>query len=319
MTATSRPLIVVAGATASGKTALAIELCRRFDGEVVSADSMQVYEQLRIGTARPDEQEQQGIPHHLMGFLPLGTSYSVAKYAADAHEVIADIHKRGKLPVLCGGTGLYIQAVTENLTYEEQSGDREVRDELRRRADVEGTDVLLAELAAVDPQTAARLHKNDVGRIVRALEIYKVTGHTLTQQNEASRREPSPYRVCGLMPDFRDRAVLYERIDRRVDAMLQAGLLEEAKALRACPEADTVRQAIGYKELYAYLDGTCTLEQAAEEIRRATRRYAKRQLSWFRNRGEFYPLYADDVSDMAELYEQASKRVQQFLKEVAAP
>lgn len=318
MTKTPRPLLVVAGATASGKTALAVEMCRRFDGEVVSADSMQVYAELRIGTARPDEEEQRGIPHHLMGFLPLGTSYSVAKYAADAHAVIADIHRRGKLPVLCGGTGLYIQAVTENLTYQEQSGDRTVRDELRRRAEQEGGEVLLAELTAVDPDTAARLHKNDIGRIVRALEIYTVTGQTLTQQNEQSRQTPSPYRVCGLMPDFRDRAALYERIDQRVDAMLAAGLLEEAKALRACPEADTVRQAIGYKELYAYLDGACSLQQAAEDIRRATRRYAKRQLSWFRHRGDYYPLYADEMS-VQELYEQAAGRVQDFLKEVTMP
>lgn len=311
MTATSRPLIVVAGATASGKTALAVELCRRFGGEVVSADSMQVYEELRIGTARPDEKEQGGIPHRLMGFLPLGTSYSVAKYAADAHAAIADIHARGKLPVLCGGTGLYIQAVTENLNYQEQSGDRAVRDELRRRAESEGGETLLSELATVDPETAARLHKNDIGRIVRALEIYRTTGHTLTEQNALSRREPSPYRVCGVMPDFRDRATLYDRIDRRVDGMLQAGLLEEAKLLRACDKADTVRQAIGYKELYAYLDGTCSLEEAAEEIKRATRRYAKRQLSWFRNKGNFHPLYAEDGDVIAA----AVSHIQSFLNE----
>lgn len=311
MTVSPRPLIVVAGATASGKTALAIELCRRFGGEVVSADSMQVYEELRIGTARPDEAEQGGIPHHLMGFLPLGTSYSVAKYAADAHAVIADIHRRGKLPVLCGGTGLYIQAVTENLTYQEQTGDRAVRDELRRRAETEGGEALLSELAAVDPETAARLHKNDIGRIVRALEIYLVTGHTLTRQNALSRQAPSPYRVCAVIPDFRERATLYDRIDRRVDGMLQAGLLDEARLLRACDKADTVRQAIGYKELYAYLDGTCSLEEAAEEIKRATRRYAKRQLSWFRNKGNFHPLYAEDGNVVSA----AAAIVEKFLNE----
>ena len=317
MTVTPRPLIVVAGATASGKTALAIELCRRFDGEVVSADSMQVYEELRIGTARPNEKEQGGIPHHVMGCLPLGTSYSVAKYAADAHAAIADIHARGKLPVLCGGTGLYIQAVTENLNYQEQSGDRAVRDELRRRAETEGGEALLSELAAVDPETAARLHKNDLGRIVRALEIYRTTGHTLTEQNVLSRREPSPYRVCGVMPDFRDRATLYDRIDRRVDGMLQTGLLEEAKLLRACDKADTIRQAIGYKELYAYLDGTYSLEEATEEIKRATRRYAKRQLSWFRNKGNFHAFYAEDGDVIAA----AAAYIQSFLQEseVAAP
>ncbi len=311
MTETPCPLLVVAGPTASGKTALAVELCRRFNGEVVSADSMQVYKELRIGTARPDEGEQGGIPHHLMGFLPLSASYSVAKYAEDARRVIADIRSRGKLPVLCGGTGLYIQAVTENLTYEEQPEDRTLRDTLRRRAEEEGTAALLSELAAVDPKTAARLHPNDVGRIVRAMEIYLTTGHTVTEQNEQSRREPSPYRVCGLLLDFRDRSVLYDRIDRRADRMLAQGLLEEVKRLRACPEADTVRQAIGYKELYAYLDGTCTLEQAADNMRRATRRYAKRQLSWFRNRGGFESLYVDEAGDT--LTQQAAAKAGAFL------
>lgn len=313
MTQPPRPLIVVAGPTASGKSALAVELCRRFDGEVVSADSMQVYAQLRIGTARPDEGEMGGTPHHLMGFLPLGTSYSVAKYAADAHAAIADIHARGKLPVLCGGTGLYIQAVTENLTYEEQSGDRTLREALRRRAEAEGGGALLAELAAIDPDTAARLHENDVGRIVRALEIYHTTGCTLTQQNERSRRRPSPYAVCGLYLDFKDRDALYGRIERRAALMLEAGLLEEARQLRACGEADTVRQAIGYKELYAYLDGTCSLEQAMEEMCRATRRYAKRQLSWFRNRGGFAPLYVDEAGET--LAQRAADKIAAFLAE----
>ena len=314
MTPSSCPLVVVAGPTASGKTALAVELCRRFNGEVVSADSMQVYEELRVGTARPDEQEQQGIPHHLMGFLPLGSSYSVAKYAEDAHRIIQEIHSRGKLPVLCGGTGLYIQAVTENLTYEDQTGDRQVRDVLRQRAEEEGTNIMLEELAAVDPQTAARLHPNDVGRIVRALEIYQVTGRTITQQNEASRQRPSPYRVCALLLDYKERATLYARIDRRVSLMLETGLIEEARRLLTCPEADTVRQAIGYKELIPYFEGACTLEQAADDIRRATRRYAKRQLSWFRHREGFVPLYMDEST--TDPIEQAQAVVEAFLASV---
>ncbi len=289
----SVPLLVLAGPTASGKTALAIELCRRLGGEVVSADSMQVYEDLHIGTARPTTDEMGDIPHHLMGFLPLGTAYSVAKYAADAHAVIADVHRRGKLPVLCGGTGLYIQAVTDNLTYEEQTGDRAVREALRRRAETEGGEALLRELAAVDPTTAARLHPNDVGRIVRALELYRTTGLTLTEQNERSRRNPSPYRVCAMYLDFHERQTLYDRIDRRAAAMVEAGVLDEARLLREHPGAETVAQAIGYKEWYPYFDGLCSFEEALDELRRATRRYAKRQLSWFRNRGGFSPLYVD--------------------------
>lgn len=310
MSDTRCPLVVVAGPTASGKSALAIELCRRFDGEVVSADSMQVYEQLRVGTARPTEEEMGGIPHHLMGFLPLTASYSVAKYAADAHRAIADIRRRGKLPILCGGTGLYIQAVTENLTYEEQNGDRALRDALRARAEKEGGEGLLEELRQVDPQTAARLHKNDLGRIVRALELVRTTGRTLTEQNERSRSEPSPYRVCGLLLDARDRAVLYHRIDRRAATMLENGVLDEAATLRRCEGADTVCQAIGYKEWYPYLDGACSLEQATEELCRATRRYAKRQLSWFHHHGEWTSLYIDEGDPLAE----AAQTVSAFLE-----
>lgn len=306
------PLVVLAGPTASGKTALAIELCRRFDGEVVSADSMQVYEELHIGTARPTPEEMEGIPHHLMGFLPLGTAYSVAKYAADAHAAIADIAKRGKLPVLCGGTGLYIQAVTENLTYEDQPEDRTLREALRRRAETEGGATLLAELAAVDPETAARLHPNDVGRIVRALELYHTTGLTLTEQNKRSRRNPSPYRVCALYLDYHDRQTLYDRIDRRAALMVEAGVLEEAKHLREHSGAETVAQAIGYKEWYPYLDGRCSYDEALDELRRATRRYAKRQLSWFRNRGGFVPLFMDGEDNAVE---SAAEAVSMFLQQ----
>ncbi len=296
------PLVVIAGPTASGKTALAVELCRRFHGEVISADSMQVYDGLRVGTARPTVDEMAGIPHHLMGFLPPEASYSVARYTEAAHETIREVHGRGKLPVLCGGTGLYIQAVVDNLQYEEQPADRAVREELNRRAEDEGTEILLQELEKIDPATAARLHPNDRGRIVRALEIYRTTGRTITQQNEESRRQPSPYRVCGMRLDFRDRAVLYERIDRRVTVMLEQGLLQEARWLRSQPHADTIRQAIGYKELDPYFDGEVSLETAADAIRQGSRRYAKRQLSWFRREPWLTPLYVDDggLVDAAE-------------------
>ena len=288
------PLLVIAGPTASGKTALAVAICRRFNGEVISADSMQVYDTLRVGTARPTEQEMQGIPHHLMGFLPPDASYSVARYAEAAHAAIRDVYARGKLPVLCGGTGLYIQAVVDNLSYEEQTGDRAVRDELNARIAAEGGEALLAELRAVDPQTAARLHPNDHGRIVRALEIYRTTGRTITEQNAESRREPSPYDVCGLRLEFRDRAVLYERIDRRVQLMLEDGLEEEARWLRAQPNTDTVCQAIGYKEWEPYFAGQATAEDVVAAIQQGSRRYAKRQLSWFRHQAWMNTLYVDD-------------------------
>ncbi len=304
------PLVVIAGPTASGKTAMAVEMCRRFNGEVVSADSMQVYTTLRIGTARPTEEEQGGIPHHLMGFLPPNASYSVAKYAEQAHTVIADIHARGKLPVLCGGTGLYIQAVTENLSYEQQPENREVRERLRARIECEGGEALLAELASRDPETAARLHPHDHGRIIRALEIVETTGRTITQQNKESRKTASPYTLCGLRLEFHDRERLYDRINRRVTAMLENGLVEEAQWLRVQPNTDTVRQAIGYKELESYLAGTVTLDEAADALRQGTRRYAKRQLSWFRHQEWMTSVYMDE-SDAAE---RAAACIEQFLR-----
>ena len=304
------PLIVIGGPTASGKTALAVEICRRFGGEVVSADSMQVYDTLCVGTARPSEEEQDGIPHHLMGFLPPDASYSVAKYAEQAHRVIADIHARGRLPVMCGGTGLYIQAVTENLSYEEQPGDRALREQLKQRIEREGGEALLSELAQVDPVTAARLHPNDHGRIIRALEIVQVTGHTITEQNAASRRNESPYDVCGLRLEFRDRERLYERINRRVTLMLEQGLVEEAEWLRKQSNTDTVRQAIGYKELEPYFAGSLTLEEAADAIRQGTRRYAKRQLSWFRREAWMTTVYMDEP----EATEHACGLVEAFLR-----
>lgn len=307
MTAEKIPLVVIAGPTASGKTTLAIELCRRFNGEVISADSMQVYDGLTVGTARPTAEEMQGIPHHLMGFLPPEASYSVARYAAAAHEAIGDVYRRGKLPVLCGGTGLYIQAVVDNLQYEDQPADRRVREALIERAEREGTEPLLAELARIDPETAARLHPNDRGRIVRALELYQTTGRTITEQNAESRSRPSPYRTCGIRLDFHDRAVLYGRIDRRVSVMLENGLLEEAAWLRRQPQADTVRQAIGYKELEPYFEGRCSLEEAADAIRQGSRRYAKRQLSWFRHQAWMTPLYVDE--------EAVQQRAEQMLQE----
>ncbi len=303
-------LIVVAGPTASGKTALAVELCRRFHGEVISADSMQVYDTLTVGTARPTAEEMGGVPHHLMGFLPPDASFSVAKYAELAHAAIAEVTARGRVPIVCGGTGLYIQAVVENLSYEEQPASREIREALRERIEREGGETLLAELAVIDPETAARLHPNDHGRIVRALEIVRTTGRTITEQNAASHAVASPYRVCGLRLEYRERAALYDRINRRVTAMLEAGLLDEAAWLRSQPNTDTVRQAIGYKELEPYFNGTVTLEEAADALRQATRRYAKRQMSWFRRYDWMTTLYMDEPTPV----EQASARIEDFLR-----
>ena len=293
----NRPLLpVIAGPTASGKSALAAELALRMNGEVISADSMQVYRGLPVGTAQPSETERRGVPHHLIGFLPLSESYSVARYAQDARRVMDEVRSRGRLPILCGGTGLYIDAVTDNLQFLGEGGDPLLRRELARRAEEEGIGALLNELHAVDPETAERLHPNNRGRILRALELYQTTGLTMSEQLRRSRAEPPPFEARVIRLDCRDRAALYARIDRRVDAMLEAGLLDEARRALSSSNASTALQAIGYKELKPFFEGTRTLAEATDNLKQATRRYAKRQLTWFRRRAGATTLYIDDYA-----------------------
>ncbi len=303
----SRPLRlpVIAGVTASGKTALAVALAKRLNGEVVSADSMQIYADLSVGTARPTEAEMGGVAHHLIGFLPMSEAYSVARYLKDARAAIGDVTARGKLPILCGGTGLYLQSLLDGLQLDDTEPDAALRRELRARAEREGGAVLLRELAACDPVTAARLHENDLHRITRALEAYQTTGIPLSEQERLSRQTPSDYDGCLIVLTARDRQVLYDRIDRRVDAMMQNGLLEEARTVMESPAAHTVLQAIGYKELFPFLRGEQTREEAADTLKCATRHYAKRQLSWFRRMDDAHFLYIDDYPAADDLTEAA--------------
>ena len=298
-------LPVIAGPTASGKTALAVEMALRFGGEVVSADSMQVYDTLTIGTARPTADEMRGVPHHLLGFVPLSDRYNVAQYVVDAHAAVRAVCERGNLPILCGGTGLYMDAVTDNLTFSGDGGDAAMRKSLRDRAAAEGGEALLAELAEVDPDTAARLHPSDTGRIVRALELFRTSGITMSRHAELSRSEPSPYDPCRIVLSCRDRAVIYDRIDQRVDAMLAAGLEVEARTVLATEHAPTAMQAIGYKELAPAVSGDILMEQAVENLKRATRRYAKRQMSWFRRYAGTHVLYIDDYVSAGDLFDAA--------------
>lgn len=293
-------LPVICGPTASGKSALAVEYARRVNGEVVSADSMQIYRDLTIGTARTTEEEMQGIPHHLTGFLPLSNRYSVACYVEQAHRVIADIVARGKQPVICGGTGLYISSLIGNLQFTPQEHRDDIRAKWRNAYDRDGGEQLLAQLREIDPETADRLHPNDAGRIIRAFEIWETTGVTMSEQRMASTREETPYDAKIILLDATDRAFLYDRIDRRVDAMMAAGLLDEAKALFGTPDAATAMQAIGYKELFPYLEGTVSLDEAIDNLKRSTRRYAKRQLSWFRRIADV-TLYIDAYDSVSAL------------------
>lgn len=275
-------VIVVCGPTASGKTALAVELAKRCGGEVISADSMQIYTDMDIASAKATPEEQQGIPHHLLGFLDPTESFSVADYVRLCGECVRDILGRGKTPIICGGTGLYISSFVDNLTFDDSEQDLAYREEMRRFAEENGNAALLEKLREIDPETASTLHENNVGRVIRALEVYKTTGHTISQAKAMSRLNPSPYEFVMLTIDFEDREQLRERINRRVDAMLERGLLDEARRCLAQPNRPTAAQAIGIKELYPYLRGERSLSECVEELKLRTRQYAKRQMTWFR-------------------------------------
>ena len=277
-----KPFIpVIAGPTASGKTSLSIELAKRYNGEIVSADSMQIYKNMDIATAKPDEEEMRGIPHHLIGIINPDDEFSVAQYKTRAIEAIEDILSRGKMPIVVGGTGLYIDTLinnTEFLDYEKS----DIRSTLEKRNENEGTEGLWNELNCIDPQTAQKLHLNDTKRIIRALEVYYSTGKTITEQRELSHINESPYNWCLIGLNADDRQYLYDRINLRVDIMLEMGLLKEAEEFFSSDVSHTAIQAIGYKELKPYIDGEKSLDDAVEKLKMETRRYAKRQLTWFR-------------------------------------
>lgn len=292
------PLICVVGPTASGKTALGVQIAERFGGEIVSADSMQLYRGIHIASAAPDAEEMRGIPHHLIEFLSPGERFTVAEYVAAADAVIADIRARGRQPVVVGGTGLYIDSLVEHIRFSSEPDNGAVRARLREEAERLGAEAMLSRLAAVDPQSAARLHPNDLRRILRALEVYELTGKTFTEQLATSKAEDSPYDALILGLTFLDRERLYARIDRRVDEMLERGLEREALE-RFGKDSGGAGQAIGHKELYGFFHGELTREQAVENLKRATRRYAKRQLTWFRRNGEIRWIYADEADDVA--------------------
>ena len=298
-------VLAVTGPTASGKSALAVELAKRYGGEVVSCDSMQIYRHMSVATAKPTVDEMQGIPHHLIDFLEPTESFSVAEYVTLAAAVIREINARGKLPIVCGGTGLYYSSLIHGITFSEAGSDPAYRKALEQRAANEGAQVLLDELRVFDPASAAKLHPHNLKRIIRAMEHYKLTGKTITEQNAQSRAKPSDYEVLAFAIGFHDRQKLYERIHLRVDKMCEAGLTEEAKWYFAQSGFSTASAAIGYKELKPYFEGTMSLEEALESLKKETRHYAKRQLTWFRREENMHWLYADDVN-AGTLLEQAA-------------
>ena len=277
------PIICIAGPTASGKTALAVELAKLLNGEVISCDSMQVYKRMDIGTAKPTEEEMQGIPHHMIDVAEPYEDFSVSRYCKMAAPIVDDIVARGKTAIIAGGTGLYMDSLIRGNAFAPFPSTG-VRERLETQADSEGMEFLLNWLRSIDPEAAARLHLSDRKRIIRALEVYLETGQTITEHNRKTQQIPPKYTPLWLGLDFADRAELYCRIDRRVDMMLEMGLISEIQGLLASgiPPRCTAMQAIGYKEFVAALHGEETIAQAAEEVKKSSRHYAKRQLTWFR-------------------------------------
>ena len=289
-------IIVVVGPTAAGKTELGIKLAEHFNGEVVSADSMQVYKNMPIASAAVTKEEMGDIPHHLVGILEPTEKFSVAEFIKLAQNAISDIVNRGKMPIIVGGTGLYIDSLINGIDFLQEDCSK-VREQLEKRAEQEGIEALFDELKGIDPKAAEKLHLNDKKRIIRALEVYYIHGKTMTELNLDSKKNGAKYEPLFIGITYFDRELLYERINRRVDIMLKNGLLDEAKAAYLGNAGKTAVQAIGHKELFPYFEGEKTLDEALETLKAETRRYAKRQLTWFRRNENINWIYADKTDD----------------------
>ena len=296
MDALSKPRVVaIGGPTATGKTALSVALAKALGGEIINADSMQVYKNLDVGTAKPSVEERQGIPHHLLDFLTPEAPYSVADFTAAAAPLIETLNAQNRLPFVVGGTGLYITSLLKGVAFEAQSADPAVREQLRREAETTGPAAMHAKLQALDPDYAAKVHPNNQVRVLRALEAIAVTGKKMSDQQKAALPAETPYRSLCLCLTCRDRDVLYRRIDLRVSRMVDAGILQEAEWVWRNRETfRTAAQAIGYKEYFPYFEGTQTQAECTEKLKQATRNYAKRQLTWFRNQNDAVWLYVDE-------------------------
>ncbi len=301
-------VISVVGPTASGKTKLSVELAKRFDGEIVSADSMQIYKGMQIATAKPDEEEKSGIAHHLMDFLPASETYSVAMYVKDASACINEINSRNKLPIIVGGTGLYVDSLLNNVKFSDENRDEKICEELRELYNKEGIEKLLEILASFDKRSADKLQtERNVKRIIRAIEFYKTTGKTISEQIDNSRLEESPYKAIKIGLNFKDREKLYNRINQRVDIMIENGLLEEAREVINSDLSYTSVKAIGYKELIPYFNNEKSFEECIEKLKQETRRYAKRQITWFKRDTDINWLYVDEFNTFEDLLDKATE------------
>ena len=305
------PIVCLAGPTASGKTALAVELAQALDGEVVSCDSMQVYKRMDIGTAKPSIDERQGIPHHMLDVAQPEEDYSVSRYCREATPIVEDIVSRGKVAIIAGGTGLYMDSLIRGNDFAPFPSTG-VRQRLEQQADQEGMEAMKAWLSRVDPEAAERIQ--DRKRLLRALEVYLETGETITEHNRRTQEQPPRFTPVWLALDDENRQTLYDRIDQRVTIMLQRGLIEEIQGLLSSgvPESATAMQAIGYKEFVGALEGKCTVEEAADQVRQSSRRYAKRQLTWFRRNQAVHWLIRQEGQGPDEIFRAA----RQILREI---
>ena len=311
--AEKKPLIVLTGPTAVGKTALSIQLAKRIGGEIISADSMQVYRHMDIGTAKIRLEEMDGVPHHLIDILEPTEDFNVVRFQALARAAAEDIYSRGKIPIVAGGTGFYIQALLNDIDFTQIDENTQFREEMERLAAEQGAEVLHERLRAVDPESAEAIHANNVKRVIRALEYYQQTGQKISEHNEAEREKESAYNSAYFVLTD-DRKILYDRIDKRVDLMMQEGLLEEVNALRlrGLKRESVAMQGLGYKELFGYFEGEYPLEEAVRIIKRDTRHFAKRQLTWFRRERDVIWL---DKSEIGREDEQLIQQMLTVLKE----
>lgn len=295
------PIIVVVGPTASGKTKVAIEICKKLNTEVVSADSIQIYKQMNIASAKPIMSERDGVTHHLMDICDISCEFSVADYVLLARKCINKLYLDGKLPVVCGGTGLYIDSLINNINFSECSSDENLRNELFLKSQNEGSQSLVQELEKFDPDSAKRIHPNNVKRLIRAIEIYKLTGITMTEHIKRSKKEESDYNSCFIGLSFKDRNILYDRINKRVDLMFEKGLLDEARNILNSNYSKTSMNAIGYKECIPFFNGDITIDELKENIMLKTRKYAKRQITWFKRNKDINWIYVDELGSFDDI------------------
>ena len=291
-------LVVISGPTASGKSEIAVELARKIGGEVISADSMQVYRHMDIGSAKITLEEMMGVPHYMIDVAEPTENFDVARFAEEAKAHVRDIQRRGKVPILCGGTGFYIQAVTRDIDFTESGSDEAYRSELAKYAETYGNEALHARLREIDPESADAIHANNVKRVIRALEYYRQTGEKISEHNTRESERPSPYDLHFYVIHC-DRQALYDRIDRRVDFMMDMGLIDEVMYLKAMGlTRDMVSmQGLGYKEMLDYLDGMYDLEEAVRILKRDSRHYAKRQITWFKREKEAVWIRREDFNN----------------------